>query len=70
MKIVPLDGTDRQEFENLHTPLGVVGSGRVRYAAAMHFFEQGLMSDRELEAYRVCAKDDNADPLLLLGSLK
>lgn len=68
MKILPLNDHDRQEFANLHAPLGEPGSGRVRYAAAMYFYERGVLSATELESYRICAKDDRADPYWATGS--
>lgn len=67
MKFLPMNDQDREEFMNLHAPLGEPGSGRVRYAAAMYFHGQGQMTDEHLEAYRICAKDDRADPHLLMS---
>jgi hypothetical protein len=67
MTIVPLTKEDHDELRNLHCPLGQEGSGRVRYAAAMYFHGRGLMSDGHLEAYRICAKDDAANPRMLMN---
>lgn len=47
----------------LHTALGAPGSGAARYAAAMHFYAQGLMSHQMLEIYRICSKLDKEDPI-------
>ena len=47
----------------LHTALGAPGSGAARYAAAMHFYTQGLMSHQMLEIYRICSKLDKEDPI-------
>ena len=47
----------------LRSELGAPGSGVARYAAAMHFYTQGLMSHQMLEIYRVCSKLDKEDPI-------
>lgn len=67
---MPFTATDeeRRERRLLDTPLGEKGSGRVRYAAAMYLHGRGLMGNAELEAYRICAKDDAADPRSVLES--
>jgi hypothetical protein len=57
---------DRENWRLVRTPLGEDGSGRARYAAAMHFYNRGLMSAEVLEAYRICARLDAHDPLALL----
>ncbi|MFZ5710757.1 MAG: dimethylsulfonioproprionate lyase family protein [Pseudomonadota bacterium] len=49
----------------LATPLGIPGSGRVRYGAAMALWRAGEMSLADLEAYRVCASLDGEDPAKL-----
>ena len=53
---------------SLHTALGEPGSGRVRYAAAMHFHRRGLISPEALEVYRICAARDWEDPAGLLAT--
>ncbi|MGZ9811403.1 dimethylsulfonioproprionate lyase family protein [Pseudoroseicyclus sp. H15] len=52
----------------LHAPLGLPGSGRQRYAAAMWFHAQGLLSPRALEVYRMLSPRDGDDPAPLLGN--
>lgn len=52
----------RKQLDLLHAPIGEKNSGRVRYAAAMYFFQQKSLSDETLEIYRVCSKLDNEDP--------
>lgn len=47
----------------LEVPVGAPGSGGVRYAAAMYFYQQGLMSAEMLEVYRQCSKFDDEDPV-------
>ena len=49
----------------LQTPLGVPGSGYTRYGAAMWLFQNGYMESDVLEAYRICCKLDNEDPILV-----
>lgn len=52
---------DQSQWQLLRTPPGEAQSGRVRYAAAMYFHEQGQIDSGTLEDFRVCAKQD-ADP--------
>lgn len=51
---------------DLATPPGVPGSGRLRYAAAMHLHRRGLLGDETLEVFRICAPLDAEDPAALL----
>lgn len=55
-----LDTTDEdaRNWQLLATPLGGEGSGRVRYAAAMHLQRRGLINAETLEAYRIVSKMD------------
>lgn len=43
----------------LATPLGELGSGRVRYGAAMTLYQSGLLSADRLEAYRIASARDH-----------
>lgn len=52
--------------EGVHIPLGLPGSGRQRYAAAMTLFQAGVISEAALEVYRICSSLDCQDPLSLL----
>lgn len=52
--------------EGVHIPLGLPGSGRHRYAAAMTLFQAGLISEAALEVYRICSPLDAQDPASLL----
>lgn len=47
----------------LHEPVGANGSGAVRYAAAMYFYNQKSMPADMLEIYRACSKFDREDPI-------
>jgi len=58
------DEFDRQKTLLL-SKVGDPGSGAVRYAAAMYFFNQKLLSCDVLEIYRRCCKFDNEDPVEL-----
>lgn len=58
---------DRRQLEWLVTRPGEPGSGRVRYAAAMYFYQRGLLSDAALEVYRTCSVFDHEDPRPVLS---
>jgi hypothetical protein len=47
-------------------PLGLPGSGRVRYGAAMALYQAGLIGPGELEVYREAAAFDARDPAPIL----
>lgn len=53
----------------IHAPLGQLGSGRVRYGAAMLLWQRGLISAEALEVYRVASAHDGRDSLLDLREL-
>ncbi|OZA11093.1 MAG: hypothetical protein B7Y02_09345 [Rhodobacterales bacterium 17-64-5] len=52
--------------EGVYIPLGLPGSGRHRYAAAMTLYQAGVISEAVLEVYRICSPLDCQDPLSLL----
>lgn len=66
--IVASTEDDLSALARLCTPPGQPGSGRVRYAAAMHFNRAGQLSDAALEVYRTCSPYDGEDPAGLLRS--
>jgi hypothetical protein len=43
--------------------VGAAGSGSVRYAAAMYFYNLDMMPAPMLEIYRMCSKFDREDPI-------
>lgn len=51
----------------LHSPIGLPGSGRVRYGAAMALWRDGRISEAQLEVYRVASAHDGQDPLAVLA---
>ena len=53
----------RRQFALLTTPVGVSGSGMVRYGAAMFFFLRDELSAETLEIYRRCCNLDDEDPV-------
>ena len=61
---------DKNQFDLLHASIGEKDSGRVRYAAAMYFFQQKSLSDEVLEIYRICSKLDNEDPMERLSKIE
>jgi hypothetical protein len=59
---------DITQLEHLNTATGAAGSGNVRYAAAMYFYQCGALGGKALEIYRALAKDDLSDPYLALNA--
>ena len=51
----------------IHEPLGLPGSGRVRYGAAMALYQAGKLGVEALEVYRVLAAFDRRDPAPVLA---
>lgn len=56
--------TDVTEF--LNVPVGRLGSGRIRYGAAMELWRAGQISAEVLEVYRVCSAHDGRNPMAVL----
>jgi hypothetical protein len=56
-----------ETLQLLHTPLGLPGSGRVRYGAAMELFQRGLIGEAQLDVYREASPFDGRDPAQLLA---
>jgi hypothetical protein len=61
-----MDETARQ-LEFLLAPIGEPGSGAVRYAAAMHFYQKRMIGEDVLEIFRICAPNDMLDPIAELS---
>ncbi len=53
---------DERQLAYLNSPTGQLGSGYVRYGAAMYFYQSGRMSAQLLEIYRILCKLDEVDP--------
>lgn len=64
MNYAPVDQSvlDHQKALLL-TDVGAAGSGAVRYAAAMYFYNLEMIPAGLLEIYRVCSKFDHEDPI-------
>jgi hypothetical protein len=60
---------DRLQVSLLETPFEEDMSGRIRYAAAMYFYQRGMISEACLEVYRTCARLDREDPVPFLKSV-
>jgi len=60
--IAQLCTEDCSQLALLGTPLDEPMSGRTRYAAAMYFFQRGMISEECLEVYRICSRIDHEDP--------
>lgn len=54
-------------YQLLRTPLGVPGSARLRYSAAMTLYQSGRLDAATLEVYRSCASLDAQDASLLIA---
>lgn len=67
--IAILTPEDRIQFEQLHSSSIAFGSGKMRYAAAMYFYQKAALSDVVLEIYRGLAKDDHTNPLHIIVAL-
>ena len=55
---------DTHQASLLMTAPGPEGSGRIHYAAAMYFFQRGMLSEAALELFRISSAIDHEDPLL------
>lgn len=51
------------QVARLNCEVGAVGSGKIRYAAAMYFYAIGELPPQILEIYRRCCNDDREDPV-------
>jgi hypothetical protein len=61
---------DARQYADLTSPPGPEGSARVRYAAAMYFYQRGMIGPEALDVFRDSAILDREDPrpaLALLG---
>lgn len=65
----PVSPADLRQLAWLHAAPGEPMSGRVRYAAAMHFYQRGWLSEASLEVYRTCSVIDHEDPKPVLAQL-
>jgi hypothetical protein len=60
---------DGRQWSLLGTECGEPWSGRARYAAAMYFYQRGVLSEAVLEVYRTCSVFDHEDPRPYLARL-
>ncbi|WP_065373930.1 hypothetical protein [Ensifer adhaerens] len=61
-----MDDETKRHWEMIRLPAGQEWSGRARYAAAMFFYQRGLMDAETLEVYRICSRLDAEDPATVL----
>jgi hypothetical protein len=59
---------DHQQYKLLNSRSVAADEGQIRYAAAMYFYNRGMIGDKALEIYRSHAKDPAADPLKALAA--
>lgn len=60
---------DREQFQQLRSLSFNAGAGKMRYAAAMYFYQRGTLTDTTLEIYRSLSKDDFSNPIDLIETL-
>jgi len=60
---------DARQLELLDWRHGEPWSGRVRYAAAVYFYQRGMISEEFLEVYRTCSVIDHEDARPVLASI-
>ncbi|WP_043625273.1 hypothetical protein [Ensifer sp. ZNC0028] len=65
-----MDDEEKRHWEMIRLPVGTEWSGRARYAAAMFFYQHGLMDAETLEVYRICSRLDAEDPAAVLRRYK
>ncbi|KSV78285.1 hypothetical protein N182_21620 [Sinorhizobium sp. GL2] len=65
-----MDEETKRHWKMIRLPAGTEWSGRARYAAAMFFYQRGLMDAETLEAYRICSRLDAEDPAAVLRRYK
>ncbi len=53
---------DQLQYQLLHSRSVAADGGQTRYAAAMYFYNRGMIDEKVLEIYRGLAKDSSADP--------
>ncbi len=61
---------DADQLADLQVPAGPPASGRLRYAAAMYFYNRGQISEAALEVYRILSLIDGENPGPLLALLE
>jgi Dimethlysulfonioproprionate lyase len=59
---MPSDRTLAEARDLLRTPIGIKGSARQRYSAAMTLYQAGYIDAEVLEVYRSCASLDGQNP--------
>jgi hypothetical protein len=61
---------DESQYQLLRSASAAADGGQVRYAAAMYFYNRGMLGEKALEIYRAHAKEPSADPLKALAAAK
>jgi hypothetical protein len=59
---------DLKQYRLLNSRSADADGGQVRYAAAMYFFNRGMIGDKALEIYRSHTNEPAADPLKALAA--
>lgn len=61
---------DHAQYQLLTGVSYAADAGQIRYAAAMYFYNRGMIGDKVLEIYRAHAKNPAADPVQALIAAK
>ncbi|MEO7565288.1 MAG: hypothetical protein ABIS49_01450 [Aestuariivirga sp.] len=61
---------DHEQYRLLTSASVAADGGQIRYAAAMYFYNRGMIGEKVLEIYRAHAKNPAADPLKALAAAK
>ena len=60
---------DQLQYQLLRSTSTQGDGGQIRYAAAMYFYNRGMIDDKTLEIFRGLAKDPSADPHKVLAAV-
>jgi hypothetical protein len=60
---------DREQYVLLTSHALEPGTARSRYAAAMYFYNRGLINDEQLEVFRILSKRDAELPTSALAAI-
>ncbi len=63
-----LNSEDQLQYQLLNSTSAATDGGQVRYAAAMYFYNRGMIGEKALEVFRGLAKEPTADPRKVLAA--
>ena len=62
-----LNTEDEKQYQFLKSVSVEADGGQIRYAAAMYFYNRGMINAKALEIFRGLAKQPSTDPLVALN---